>query len=124
MNKAFTALQELGDGTRLRVFIALLGVRKNVSQIVAELGLAQPQVSYHLRKLKDAGLAVKEKDGRWVWYQANWEADDPDVRDLVSLTARWARDAGAVTAPAPALGRDRAIKRPARADDELDDFLL
>ena len=100
MTRAFSALQELGDGTRLRVFVALLGMRKNVSQIVAELGLAQPQVSYHLRKLKDAGLAVEEKDGRWVWYQANWESDDPHLRDFIELMARWAEDAGALTAPA------------------------
>ena len=96
MKRPFSALQELGDATRLSVFLAILGIRKNVSQIVAELGLAQPQVSYHLRKLKDAGLAVEEKDGRWVWYQANWDADDRNLRDFIELMARWAEDAGMI----------------------------
>ena len=91
--RPFSALQELGDSTRLRVFLAILGVRKNVSQIVAELGLAQPQVSYHLRKLKDAELAVEERDGRWVWYQANWDAADRNLRDFIDLMARWAEEA-------------------------------
>ena len=148
MTAAFSALQELGDGTRLRVFVALLGVRKNVSQIVAELGLAQPQVSYHLRRLKDAGLAIEEKDGRWVWYQANWEAGDPHVREFIDLMARWAESVGAVKAPPEPVGvalssgapvgtkrgaklkrvggRDKrpSVERPKAAADELDDFLL
>ena len=94
MTKPFAALQELGDTTRLRVFLALLGARKNVSQIVAELELAQPQVSYHLKKLKDAGLAVEEKDGRWVWYQADWQSGDPRMREFIDLMARWAGGAG------------------------------
>jgi ArsR family transcriptional regulator len=123
MTGSFSALQELGDGTRLRVFVALLGIRKNVSQIVAELGLAQPQVSYHLRKLREAGLAVEEKDGRWVWYQANWGADDPHIRDFIALMAGWAEDVGEIPSPvqdAPG----SVVERPRQADDELDDFLL
>ena len=149
MPRSFSALQELGDTTRLSVFLAVLGVRKNVSQIVAELGLAQPQVSYHLRKLKDAGLAVEEKDGRWVWYQANWNAGDRNVRDFIELLARWAGDGGTaesgrpVTAgggtgdepvmagarpvkrPDPATPGERpAVERPRKRDSEMDDFLL
>ena len=153
MKRPFSALQELGDSTRLSVFLAILGPRKNVSQIVAELGLAQPQVSYHLRKLKDAGLAVEEKDGRWVWYQANWVTSDPNLRDFIDLMARWAGDEGAGSAVAaggkaePALvgarpsGRDARppardarpptrdarpeVERPKKKPDtDMDDFLL
>ena len=110
MAEHFSALQELGDRTRLRVFLCILGARKNVSQIVAELGLAQPQVSYHLRKLKQAGLAVEEKDGRWVWYQADWDSPDRNVRDFIALMARWAEDVGEGPAPGegPATGEGAA----------------
>jgi len=139
MKRPFSALQELGDSTRLSVFLAILDMRKNVSQIVAELGLAQPQVSYHLRKLKDAGLAVEEKDGRWVWYQANWNTSDRNLRDFIELMARWAGDEGAgsgLTGPEgeaePALvgvrpsGHDARpeVERPKKPDNDMDDFLL
>jgi DNA-binding transcriptional ArsR family regulator len=149
MLRPFSALQELGDTTRLSVFLAILGIRKNVSQIVAELGLAQPQVSYHLRKLKDAGLAVEEKDGRWVWYQANWDAADRNLRDFIELVSRWAVDAGAaeggrpatagggtgaepvpvgarpVKRPRPDKPGDRPdVERPKKRDSDMDDFLL
>ncbi len=113
MARPFSALQELGDSTRLRVFLAILGIRKNVSQIVSELDLVQPQVSYHLRKLKDAGLAVEEKDGRWVWYQANWEAGDRNLRDFIELMARWAEDAGVLESGGPATTDEEAGTEPA-----------
>ncbi len=113
MARPFSALQELGDSTRLRVFLAILGIRKNVSQIVSELELVQPQVSYHLRKLKDAGLAVEEKDGRWVWYQANWEAGDRNLRDFIELMARWAEDAGVLESGGPATIDEEAGTEPA-----------
>lgn len=121
MTRPFSALQELGDSTRLSVFLAVLGVRKNVSQIVAELGLAQPQVSYHLRKLKDAELVVEEKDGRWVWYQANWDAGDRNLRDFIDLMARWAEDAGLVDAGVRAVaggGGDATGSDPADSEPE------
>ena len=113
MTRPFSALQELGDATRLSVFLAILGLRKNVSQIVAELGLAQPQVSYHLRKLKDAGLAVEEKDGRWVWYQANWEVGDRNLRDFIELMARWAEDAGVLQSDGQATTDEEPGAEPA-----------
>lgn len=105
MKHPFPPLMELADVTRLRVFLAILGPRKNVSQIVSELGLAQPQVSYHLRKLKRAGLAVEEKDGRWVWYQAHWQSGDRNVRDFLDLMSRWAEESG-LPAGGPRPGAD------------------
>ena len=128
MHESLAALQELGDTTRLTVFLALLGPRKNVSQITAELGLSQPQVSYHLRRLKDVGLAVEEKDGRWVWYQANWDSPDRNVRSFIGLMARWAEDVGALEGTGAAKDSDdeegRPVKRPKKRDTEMEDFLL
>jgi DNA-binding transcriptional ArsR family regulator len=89
MKGPFDIFHELGDPTRLTVLLAIVGGRKNVTEIVKELGLTQPQVSYHLRKLKDSGLATEEKDGRWVWYQADWETGDARIRELLDLIARW-----------------------------------
>lgn len=127
---------ELGDATRLRVLFAILDARRNVSQIVAELGLAQPQVSYHLRKLKDAGLAVEEKDGRWVWYQVDWESPDARVRELLELLARWSgdtqtmepvtvREPSRALSDSPRASSEGVQRTPLRQErDELEDFLL
>ena len=38
------------------------------------LGLAQPTVSHHLKKLTDAGLLEREERGRWAYFSLNREA--------------------------------------------------
>lgn len=59
----------LGDDTRLHV-LALLGVREVcVCEFVDVLGLSQPAVSEHLRRLRDVGLVEDERRGVWVFYR-------------------------------------------------------
>ncbi len=121
-------LRRLGDPTRLRVLTSLLAGRKNVSQIVTELGLSQPQVSYHLRMLREARLATEERDGRWMWYEANWSGGDEHVRELLTLLASWSGGRGEIVEEAGASGpaaEDRpAVERPKRPASDMDDFLL
>jgi len=110
MDRAHDVLRRLGDPTRLRVLAVLLSGRRNVSQIVADLGLSQPQVSYHLRMLREAGLASEEREGRWVWYAANWESGEPHVREILSLLAGWSE--GAARAARPARPERRSGRGP------------
>jgi len=61
----------LADGTRIRILKILQKGEKNVSKIVEALKLSQPTVSHHLRKLEEAGLVLKRRYKRWVFYQVN-----------------------------------------------------
>ncbi|WP_326692324.1 metalloregulator ArsR/SmtB family transcription factor [Streptomyces sp. NBC_01795] len=36
---------------------------------LGDLGVGQPTVSHHLKKLRDAGLVVSERRGTWVYYR-------------------------------------------------------
>src|SRR4051795_6064084 len=51
---------------------------QNVGVCVCEFedyfGMGQSKVSYHLRKLKDAGLIQEEKRGKWSFYSFNRDA--------------------------------------------------
>ena len=38
------------------------------------LGLSQPTVSFHLKKLHEAGVLDREKRGVWVYYSLNQAA--------------------------------------------------
>ena len=40
----------------------------------SRLGLSQPTVSFHLKKLHEAGVLDREKRGVWVYYSLNTEA--------------------------------------------------
>lgn len=64
-----TTFRALGDDTRLQILV-LLGRREFcVCELVELFGLSQSAISEHLRRLKDAGLAVDERRGMWVFYR-------------------------------------------------------
>lgn len=48
-------------------------------------GMGQSKVSYHMRKLKDAGLVREERRGKWSFYSL----DSRDVRGLLSEATGW-----------------------------------
>jgi ArsR family transcriptional regulator len=41
-----------------------------VCDLIAPTGRSQPTVSHHLRILREAGLVMSDKRGRWAWYTA------------------------------------------------------
>lgn len=58
----------LGDPMRLAILQALASGERRVTDLVAELGTSQPNVSGHLACLKECGLVVDRPDGRAVHY--------------------------------------------------------
>jgi ArsR family transcriptional regulator len=60
----------LGDPARVRILnlLARSGEPVCVCDFVDALGLAQPTVSHHLRKLVDAGLLVRDERGKWSFF--------------------------------------------------------
>ncbi len=44
--------------------------------------MGQSKVSYHLRKLKEAGLVREEKRGKWSFYSLDWEAVTELIKEL------------------------------------------
>lgn len=75
----------LGDPNRVRI-VNLLGNAAGpvcVCDITAAVGLAQPTVSFHLRKLVDAGLLQREQRGTWAYYSIDHSAFQT-LRELVS----------------------------------------
>jgi len=45
-----------------------------VCELTEPLGLSQPTVSHHLKKLTDAGLLEREQRGRWAYFSIREEA--------------------------------------------------
>ena len=60
--------RSLGDPMRLAILQVLAGGERRVTDLVAELGTSQPNVSGHLACLKDCGLVVDRPQGRAVYY--------------------------------------------------------
>ena len=64
-----TAFDVLGDPTRRRILDLLRGRENAVGELVAELALAQPTVSKHLRALRGAGLVEVRPEAQQRFYR-------------------------------------------------------
>ena len=71
---ALRLFRALGDETRLRLLEQLQGGEQCVCDLTDELEASQSRLSFHLKTLKDAGLVIDRKEGRWVYYAINPEA--------------------------------------------------
>ena len=65
---AVETLKFLSDGNRLRILQILSRRESCVCELIDQIGLTQPLVSYHLRKLRDAGLVHTRRKAQWVYY--------------------------------------------------------
>jgi len=61
-------LRALADEARLNIVHHLAGLGEvNVSEICSSLGISQPLVSWHLRRLRRAGIVRTRRFGRQVY---------------------------------------------------------
>jgi len=60
--------QAVSDDTRLRLVRRLASGEECVCDLQDMLGAGQSRLSFHLRKLKDAGIVSDRREGRWVFY--------------------------------------------------------
>jgi ArsR family transcriptional regulator len=66
----------LADPARVRIVnvLATTGEPACVCELIEPLGLAQPTVSHHLKKLLDAGLLEREQRGKWAYFSLKRDA--------------------------------------------------
>lgn len=67
-----TRLKALADPARIRLVSILLasdGQEACTCELTEPLGLSQPTVSHHLKKLAEAGLITGERRGVWTYYR-------------------------------------------------------
>jgi ArsR family transcriptional regulator, arsenate/arsenite/antimonite-responsive transcriptional repressor len=66
----------LGDPARVRIVnvLASSGEPVCICHLTEPLGLSQPTVSHHMKKLLDAGLVEREQRGKWAWFSLTGDA--------------------------------------------------
>ena len=65
----------LSDETRIRILSLMKDGEVCVCDIAETLQMTQPNISFHISLLKEAGLVKDRKNGRWVHYSL----DDSDI---------------------------------------------
>lgn len=74
----------LSDPARLEILQALARRKGCVSELQVRTGRNQPNVSQHLRVLRDAGLVETRREGRRICYSVC----KPEVRKLLELAGK------------------------------------
>jgi ArsR family transcriptional regulator, cadmium/lead-responsive transcriptional repressor len=99
------------DSTRLAVLLRLAEGERRVTDLVAEVGSSQPNVSGHLACLEECGLVAARPDGRQTFYRIA----SPEVLDLLAAAERTLTAHGHRVRLCPRLGRPaRTPARPSR----------
>jgi DNA-binding transcriptional ArsR family regulator len=81
------AFNAVAEPRRRRILDLLAGGERPVNDLVALLGLGQPQVSKHLRVLREVGLVAVRDQGRQRMYRLNGRPLKP-VHDWVKKYER------------------------------------
>ena len=81
------AFNAVAEPRRRQIVDLLAGGERAVNDLVRELGLAQPQVSKHLRVLREVGVVDVREDGRRRLYRLNGPALKP-IHDWVKAYER------------------------------------
>jgi DNA-binding transcriptional ArsR family regulator len=76
------AFNAVAEPRRRQILDALAAGERPVNELVGEVGLGQPQVSKHLRVLREVGAVTVRSDGRRRLYRLNAEALRP-IHDWV-----------------------------------------
>src|SRR4029079_13940572 len=63
------ALKAAGEETRLRVLALLAEAELTVSELTDILRQSQPRISAHLRRLAEAGLIERFREGTWAFFR-------------------------------------------------------
>jgi ArsR family transcriptional regulator len=71
MEAAIKMFKALSDDTRLRIYLLLLQGELCVCELVNILNMEQSRISHSVRILKEAGLVVNRREGKWIIYAVN-----------------------------------------------------
>ncbi|HVC29757.1 MAG TPA: metalloregulator ArsR/SmtB family transcription factor [Steroidobacteraceae bacterium] len=103
----------LGEPNRLRILLSLGLACRPVTDIIEATGLAQTNVSFHLRALREAGLVRAERRGPFIYYCL----PNPELLRILEDLEAWLEKGAAleaVTGRAKAPGPEVVASAPRR----------
>ncbi len=66
-------LKIISDENRLQILCFLQKGERCVCEIYKDLDLKQNLTSHHLKALKDEGLVIARREGKWIYYSINFK---------------------------------------------------
>lgn len=85
------AFNAVAEPRRREILDILAGGERSVNDLVGLLGLAQPQVSKHLRVLREVGAVNVREEGRQRLYRLNGDALKPIYEWVKDYERSWSK---------------------------------
>ncbi|MEK4425428.1 ArsR/SmtB family transcription factor [Solibacillus sp. FSL K6-1523] len=82
-------LKAVADANRLKILACLKKGEVCVCDFTDVLGISQPAVSQHLRKLKEAGIITERKVGTWKHYRIQENQTTIMQGIIASINEEW-----------------------------------
>lgn len=82
LEEMIEVLKLTADKTRLTILLLLQEKELCVCDLVEMIGISQPGISQHLRKMKQAGLVQERRQGTWMYYRLD-ESAHPVVQAIL-----------------------------------------
>jgi len=92
MKNLVIIFKALSDKNRVRIIKMLESRSLCLCEITAILNLAPSTVSKHLSILKQAGLIMDDKQGKWVNFRLNESPESVYILELLGLLKKWANN--------------------------------
>jgi ArsR family transcriptional regulator len=74
LKKSVAVFHALSDETRLSLLEQLKNGERCVCELTDMMKAGQSRLSFHLKVLKEAGLLIDRREGRWMYYSINPDA--------------------------------------------------
>jgi len=105
------AFNAIAEPRRRQIIELLAGGERPVNEVVAALGLAQPQVSKHLRVLREVGLVTVREAGRERYYALDAERLRPIHEWVRAFEPYWDRRLARIKERAEKAAKERGGDR-------------
>jgi DNA-binding transcriptional ArsR family regulator len=108
--QAATLFRVLASPTRLAILLTLQTGEQRITDLAAQLGGSQANISSHLIKLKKSGLITSRTQGRAVYYRLT----QPELGTLLQAAGQLLATAGQQANEE----NDKPVRKPSRQNDE------
>lgn len=74
VSKTYAFLRAVSDPNRLKILCVLQSGAKCVCEIVPAVGISDKLASHHLKQLKDVGILIESREGKFIRYALDKKA--------------------------------------------------
>ncbi|MCU7494086.1 MAG: DUF2087 domain-containing protein [Ignavibacteria bacterium] len=85
INESINIMKALGDTSRLLIVNSLMEKPQYLEELAKRLNLSESTVSFHMKKLENSGLVLRQKEQYYAVFSVNKDIFSNTLKDIVSF---------------------------------------